>query len=150
MTPSRRAPAAAALLGASLLALATAGPAAAERPRLVLTAGSPVFEGGELELAVEMRGALEDRFVTFTVTVDGEAVHKFDARGPSARHRFSDPSLTAGVHEIGIRTGSEKARIEVRVLPRWTLPAAGGTLVALATLTLFALRRRRRVDSGSR
>lgn len=128
----------------ALLAFALGTAAVAREPRLSLAVDEPAFAGRGVELVVEMRGALERERVTFTVFVDGRIAERFDARGPHARHRLVHPALTAGVHEITIKTGSEKAKVELRVLPGWWPPAGAAVLVVLLVLAAIGTLRRRR------
>ncbi|HSM14482.1 MAG TPA: hypothetical protein VLA66_10490 [Thermoanaerobaculia bacterium] len=133
-----------ALLASALLVGALCPPAAAGEPRLSLAVDGPTFEGRGAALEIAMRGALETESVTFTVFIDDRIAERFDARGPRARHRLVHPSLTAGVHRIVIKTGSEKARAEIRVLPGWWPPAGAALLFALLLLAAIAILRRRR------
>jgi len=137
-----------ALLASALLAGAICPSAAAGEPRLSLAVDGPTFEGRGAGLEIEMRGALETESVTFTVFIDDRIAERFDARGPRARHRLVHPSLTAGVHRIVIKTGSEKAQAEIRVLPGW-LPPAGATLlfVLLVLAAIATLRHRRGAET---
>ena len=151
MTGARGRRSAAAILVSACALLASPRAAPGEEPRLVASVRGLTFEGGEVELASEMRRSLADQEVTLTVTVDSEVADRFNARGPRVRHRFAHPLLTAGSHELVVRTGTERATVTVRVLPSW-IRWAGGTalLVALLLVALEVLRRWRRAGARPR
>jgi len=131
---------------ALLVAIGIAGAAQvrADEPRLQVTVLGSTFEGGEATLEIEMRRSLADQLVTLTVTVDSEVVDRFEARGPLVRHHFAHPLLTAGEHEIVVRTGTETAETRIRVRSRRVLWWLGILLLLVLAGVAYGIRRRLR------
>lgn len=142
-----RAARAAVLLALALGSAASAAPAdgaeATPSTRLMVAARSWSFEGWPLALRIETRGALAERPVDLLVFVDDR--HVADARAERGVTRLEIPAsaLAGGRRRILVKSGSERAWIEVRVLPRSWLWAGGASLVAAAGAMLLARRKRR-------
>lgn len=100
----------------------------------------PLFEGSELVVEVRQTGALAGKRLALQLAVDGVSVGRFEASGDRTTLRAEAARLTAGRHEILVKSGSVRATASVRVWPAWT-PWLGA--VPLAGLLLFLVRRDR-------
>lgn len=147
MSPRGRATRAAVLLALVLASAASAasGDAAEAAPseRLVVAARSWSFEGRPLALRVETRGALAERPADLLVFVDDRQVADARTEGGVARFELPASALAGGRRRILVKSGSERAWIEVRVLPRAWLWTGAALLAAAAGTALLARRKRR-------
>ncbi|MCB1008217.1 MAG: hypothetical protein KDB94_04895 [Acidobacteria bacterium] len=128
-----------------LLAALVATPVAAASgggSGLEIDVQGPLIAGSELVVEVRQSGALAGKRLALQLAVDGSSVGRFEATGDRTTLRASTPQLTAGRHEILVKSGSVRVAATVRVWPRWTLFAAAGA-GALALLGAVLLRRRR-------
>jgi hypothetical protein len=142
-----RAARAAFLLALALGSTASAAPAdgaeATPSERLEITARSWSFEGRPLALRVETRGALAERPADLLVFVDDRHVADARAEGGVARLEIPASALASGRRRILVKSGSERAWLEVKVLPGSWLWAGGALLVLAAGSALLARRKRR-------
>lgn len=130
-------------LGSAASAASADGADTVPSKRLVITARSWSFEGRPLALRVETRGALAERPADLLVFVDDRQVADGRTKGGVARLELPASALAGGRRRILVKCGSERAWIEVRVLPRAGL-WAGAVLLAAAAATALLARRKRR------
>jgi hypothetical protein len=123
-----------ALLGEASLAAAGA---------LRLEVSGPAFEGSALAVEIERTGQLANRKIVAYLAVDGVAVDRYPLDQPRTRVELRSPALTAGRHEILVKSGSERAAVTIRVWPRWVPGAAIGAGVAALLAVAWGIRRRR-------
>lgn len=150
--PARRlAPTAPQLLVAILFLAAGLAARAAEPTGgpLQVDVRGPLFAGSDLVVEVRQTGALAGKRLALQLAVDGVSVGRFEASGDRTTLRAEAARLTAGRHEILVKSGSVRATASVRVWPAWT-PWLGA--VPLAGLLLFLVRRyrQRRAARSSR
>lgn len=130
-----------------ILAALQATPAAAIAPAeggggLEIEVSGPLFVGSELVVDVRQSGALAGKRLALQLAVDGASVGRFEASGDRTTLRASTPSLTAGRHEILVKSGSVRATATIRVWPRWIPLAAGAAAVGAVAFLLFLRSRR--------
>ncbi len=119
------------------------GRASAAEPPLAIDVRTPVFAGSELVVEAIPAGALARQPLVFQLVVDGVSVGRFQSEGGPIVLRARPERLTAGWHEVAVKSGSVRAAARIRVWSGW-LPAAIAA-AALAALGLgVALWRRRR------
>jgi hypothetical protein len=129
------------LAGALALVAGLAG-AAAPPPPLTIAVRGPVFAGGELAVEVRRSGGLAERPVVVYLAVDGAAIERFPLDRPTQVIAAPVPELTAGRHEVLVKTGSLRATQTIRVWPRWTPAALLGVGLVVVAAALAARRRR--------
>jgi hypothetical protein len=120
--------------------LAAAG-AAAQSP-LAISVRTPLFAGSDLVVEVRASGVLAGRPLAVQLAVDGASVGRFETSGDVSELRASPPALSAGWHEILVKTGSVRATARVRVWPGWLPAAMAAASLAAAGLGLVLWRRR--------
>ncbi len=131
-----------ALAAAALLA----APAAAAEPPLSLHVDGPVFAGEELVLGVRQAGVAAGQPLALQVVIDGASVGRYLTEGDRTILRVRGELLRPGRREIQVKSGTLRARLELRVWPAWARWAApGSAALLLAGLFAAALLRRRRL-----
>lgn len=143
-TPDRRPLVAALRLLVAVAVALGASAAGATEPAaeaLAIEVRGPLFSGSDLVVEVRQSGALAGKRLALQLAVDGVSVGRFEASGDRTTLRAEAARLTAGRHEILVKSGSVRATASVRVWPAWT-PWLGAGLLVLVLLLL--LRRRRR------
>ena len=125
------------------VAAGLAAAAAPAPPALAIEVATPLVAGAELAVEVRQSGELAGRALGVQLAVDGASVERFETAGATIVLRSRSARLTAGTHEILVKSGSYRAAATVRVWPAWMPRAAGAAAAALAALAIWALRRRR-------
>ena len=143
---SRAAPRRAALALALALAAGGCSVSGEGAHTIELHATSPVLHGRDILVEVVQHGALEKHRVTFTISLDANAVARVDSDGSRALVRLPTDDVANGAHRVGVKTGTERASIRIQVWPLWTAAAA---LVVIAASLAGAIvwGRRRRLES---
>lgn len=133
-----------ALAALALAAVGTAAPACGDEssPRLRLDAPSWLLEGSDARLTVTPRGPFEGRRLALTVLVDGRSAGRVEGEGARIAVRIAAEDLPAGVHEVGVKSGSERTTASLRVVPRRLLWLGLLPLILLAGLARVLRRRR--------
>jgi len=124
-----------------LLCLVLAPPPLRTAAPLEIEVLGPRFAGGELVVEVRQSGALAGRKLAVQLAVDGASVGRFELEGEVTRLRARTDRMTAGPHQVLVKSGSQRAVATVRVWPGW-LPWAGGGFLAALGLAGSLLRRR--------
>jgi hypothetical protein len=129
---------------AALLAGLRGAAAAFGVSTLEIEVAKPVFEGGELEIEVRRGGPLAGRALVVHLVIDGRAVERYPLSPETTRIAARSPALTAGIHEIQLKSGSVRAIESIRVWPRWMPGAALGVGLAVLAAAGVGWRRRSR------
>jgi len=128
--------------------------ALAERPAveaLEIDVRGPLFADSDLVVEVRQSGALAGKRLALQLAVDGVSVGRFEASGDRTTLR-AQAHLTAGRHEVLVKSGSVRVGVTVRVWPAW-FPWLGGLLLAGALVVLVRRSLRRppspQTDAGA-
>lgn len=133
-----------------ILALAAAGAQgdAPGRPALAVKASTWIFPGRPLTLTVDQAGVLASRRLAVYLFVDGNQFARITTRSDRTRETVPLPDLAAGRHVLSLRSGTEVAMTEFRVIPwAWLTWTALG-LLTVGLLLHFGRRLRRQSLSG--
>ena len=124
------------------VALQSAAAGAAPQPPLAISVRTPLFAGSDLVVEVRTSGVLAGRPLAVQLAVDGASIGRFETSGDGSELRARPPALSAGWHEIMVKTGSIRATARVRVWPGWLPAAMAVAALAAAGLGLILWRRR--------
>ncbi len=108
----------------------------------------PLFSGSALVVEVRQSGSLAGRRLAVQLGVDGASIGRFETTGDVTLLRAESLRLTAGVHEIVVKSGSVRATAAIRVWPGWSPWAAGALLLAIVGLGLARALHRRRAQGA--
>lgn len=126
------------------LALAAAaagcGGLGAGSERLSVHGPAWIVAGSSATLEIATSGGLAEHDVSLVVAVDSDVVARLGTVDGRARVVVPAARLSAGEHELAVKTGSERSVLRLRVVPATYPAAAAAALVALS----FVVWRRRR------
>lgn len=119
-------------------AFAAALPVVPDAKSLAVRVSWWAFPSRPVAITVDQGGLLAGRHLTLYVFVDGDQVERVLTKADRTHARIRVVGLSAGRHLLTVRSGTEAAEVEFRVLP-WSSLAGGGVLL-LAGLAFILLR----------